>query len=278
MSLVDHDCICIRHWDYSETSQTVGLFSRDAGLIRAIAKGSRRDRGAFGGGVDVLTRGMAGLSIRKGRDLSTLGRWHLSRTWPRLRTDLEANHAAFLFADVTARLMMPHDPHPEVFDGLAFALDELDQGESVHGVVVRMLWCLLVGTGHAFRLPAASRLGHDGNHPIPFFPHDGGFEAGEGAGPSWPVQPDTVRMLVSILSSSTESELTHVAEVEAPGSTARAARLLAAHVREIIGSEPPTLALLYPQIAGPHAMATIAGWRLPTTPPHSPTGSNSTRR
>ena len=52
-----HDqAICIRHWDYSETSQTVGLFGRTLGCFRGLAKGARRERGSFSGGLDLLTR------------------------------------------------------------------------------------------------------------------------------------------------------------------------------------------------------------------------------
>ena len=54
MTSTEDEAICIRHWDFSETSQTVGLFSRTHGLIRAIAKGSRRERGGFSGGVDLI--------------------------------------------------------------------------------------------------------------------------------------------------------------------------------------------------------------------------------
>ena len=49
--------VCIRQWDFSETSQTVSLFGRSLGVVRGLAKGARRERGAFDGGVDLLSRG-----------------------------------------------------------------------------------------------------------------------------------------------------------------------------------------------------------------------------
>ena len=55
---VAHDQgVCIRHWDFSETSQTVSLFGRGLGLVRGLAKGARRERGSFSGGIGLLARG-----------------------------------------------------------------------------------------------------------------------------------------------------------------------------------------------------------------------------
>ena len=55
-NLVDQ-AICIRHWDWSETSQTVSLFCRASGILRGLAKCARRERGSFSGGIDLLARG-----------------------------------------------------------------------------------------------------------------------------------------------------------------------------------------------------------------------------
>ncbi|MBM4027044.1 MAG: DNA repair protein RecO, partial [Planctomycetes bacterium] len=40
--LTKDQAICLRTVDYSETSQVVTLFARQAGKVRAIAKGSKR--------------------------------------------------------------------------------------------------------------------------------------------------------------------------------------------------------------------------------------------
>lgn len=279
-SLDDHDCLCLRHWDFSETSQTVGLLSRDLGLVRALAKGSRRERGAFGGGIDLLTRGSAGLSVRKGRELSTMARWRVTHTWGFLRTDLRANQAMFLIADIASRILMPHDPHPGAFDALVDALNEFEQQTNVDAIVVRTLWRLLVETGHDFHLPDAPTLSTESNEGaasmLPFFPRDGGFiRSGEPLarealrqGTAWPVRGETARALVHVLSATDIHATAQIIESSAPGSITRAARLIAAATREVLGHEPPTLPIVYPEIAGTHAMATIAAWASSTAAPH----------
>lgn len=49
MPPVSDDAVCIRHWDWSETSQTVSLFTRGHGLVRALAKGSKRPKSPYSG-------------------------------------------------------------------------------------------------------------------------------------------------------------------------------------------------------------------------------------
>jgi hypothetical protein len=55
-NLID-EALCIRQWDWSETSQTVSLFCRTHGIVRGLAKGARRERSSFSGGIDLLARG-----------------------------------------------------------------------------------------------------------------------------------------------------------------------------------------------------------------------------
>ena len=42
MPTISDYAICIRRWDFSETSQTVSLFTRESGIIRGLAKGAKR--------------------------------------------------------------------------------------------------------------------------------------------------------------------------------------------------------------------------------------------
>src|SRR6056297_3325623 len=53
-----HDrAICLRTTDYSETSQVVYFLTRESGIIRLLAKGSKRPKSKTGGAVDLLSEG-----------------------------------------------------------------------------------------------------------------------------------------------------------------------------------------------------------------------------
>ena len=67
MPTVTDMAICLRRWDYSETSQTVRLFARDYGTVRGIVKGAKQPKGTFAGGIDLLTCGQLVAIVKPGR-------------------------------------------------------------------------------------------------------------------------------------------------------------------------------------------------------------------
>src|SRR4051794_27312029 len=81
MPLATDRCICLRKFEYSETSQILTLFGREQGIVRVIAKGAHRTtkQGAskFGGGIDLLDIGQAVFTIDPAKELGTLTEWKL---------------------------------------------------------------------------------------------------------------------------------------------------------------------------------------------------------
>ena len=147
-----HDqAICIRHWDFSDTSQTVGMFSRTSGIVRGIAKGARRERGAFSGGMDLLTMGELSWIEAHTGDLCTLTSWLPTESWPALRTSPRANTGAWYVLECIGRMLEPRDPHPELFDSLIETFEGFSRGD-VEASMVRFLWSLLGETGFGPRL------------------------------------------------------------------------------------------------------------------------------
>ena len=240
MSAVHDQGVCIRHWDFSETSQTVSLFGRTLGIVRGLAKGARRERGAFDGGIDLLSRGEFGAIVRRGKELATLTEWDLLELYPRLRSDLAANRAAFYMADVVGRMLEPEDPHPALYDrfveslrvlGSARAADEpLPDGASA---LLAFQWTLLSETGFRPSLAAGAA------EVAEFSPVSGGTVApGEPVdGPRWKVRSTTVECLRALEAGDPVTG--------DPGACERANRLLAAYVRHLLGAEPPTMQALF---------------------------------
>jgi DNA repair protein RecO (recombination protein O) len=129
MPLVHDRCICLRKFEYSETSQILSLFSREHGLFRAIAKGAHRRTKAgaskFDGGIDLLDIGDAVFIHDVHKDLGTLTEWHLSEGHLALRASLRGIYLGMYAAELVGLLIEEHDPHPELFDRLESALSEL---------------------------------------------------------------------------------------------------------------------------------------------------------
>ena len=239
MGAVHDQGVCIRHWDFSETSQTVSIFGRSTGIVRGLAKGSRRERGAFDGGIDLLSRGEFGAILRRGKELATLTEWDLLELFPRLRTDLAANRVAYYMADVVGRMLEPEDPHPALYDRMVESMRTIgaargrDEPSPDGGhALLSFQWTLLAETGYR-----PSFEGWSGDVAV-FSPSAGRIiRAGEPTeGPAWKVRAATIGCLERV--GSGESTTDHE-------STDRANRLLASYVRHVLGNEPPTMQALF---------------------------------
>lgn len=220
----------------------MALFSRQHGLVRGVAKGSKREKGAFSGGFEVPSFGEISMSTKATEGLTLLTAWDLQRTYPAVRSNLSAFYASMCVVDTVYQAVIQNDPHPTLFDGLATGLDRLSDEPSNRRAVLDVLWTVLNETGHRPELHTdvrsgeslvdastfgfSSRLG--GLLPdAPNVTHDG-----EG-GTVWRVRAKTVKLLRSL------GESRALLASEADNDTvSRAIKLLGLHYREIFRVEP----------------------------------------
>ncbi|MSR69659.1 MAG: DNA repair protein RecO [Phycisphaerales bacterium] len=255
MTVFDDEAVCIRHWDYSETSQTVGLFSKQYGIVRAIAKGSRRERAAFSGGVDLLTHADLSMTLNPGSDLATLTQWSLRENFPKIRSDVQSNKIAYFAADLVGRLLEVNDPHPNVFGSLLSLLRTIGTNHSECGdpteptpeindcALLDFQWILLREAGYQPILgytPESVEATH-------FDPRDGGRVTALPTPTTWRVRPSTIAALQRVKEHESGTLLMLDREV-----VGRANRLLAAYVRDVIGEEPFTLRRLFGVLPKPN--------------------------
>ena len=163
MPLASDRCICLRKFEYSETSQILTLLSSEHGLLRVMAKGAHRRTKAgsskFDGGVDVLDIGQAVFTSDTHRDLSTLTEWKLLEGTLTLRQTLRGLYLGLYAAELITMLLEEHDPHPQIFElterllvdlatprreeaFLAFELDLLREG----GFLPQLQLCVACGS------------------------------------------------------------------------------------------------------------------------------------
>ncbi len=233
MSLLADTAICLRCWDFSETSQTVSLLTREHGIIRGLAKGSRREGGMFSGGFDPLTRGHLLARLKVGRDLATLTEWQLERVWWSARSNLEVNRRAIYMADLVQRLITDHDPHPCVFDSLAEALDRMDAGHGEDWPLLRFQWAVLCETGYRPELDIDVETKEALNGEVTvlaFSSTQGGVVTDTGMPDRVRVRRETIEMLRMLQDDQPMQAID-------PQTLHRAGRLLAHYLRDIIGTE-----------------------------------------
>ncbi len=256
MATITDQAIVIRRWDFSETSQTVSLLTRHHGIVRGLAKGSKREKGDFSGGLDLLHEGEVVAIVKSGRDLATITAWHLQRVHRVLRQNLAANRAAMFMADFVHHLLIDHDPHTAVFDALSAALAQLDDDptRSEHALL-GLQWATLSEAGYRPELHRDARSGAaiDLSRPTLLFsaslggvlnqePASEADNAQQAPPDRWRVRRETINLLLALAAGDSFERF----DADA---IRRANRLLASYAREIIGSEPAAFRWAFPDLA-----------------------------
>jgi len=240
--------IVIRTWDFSETSQTASLLLREHGLIRGLAKGSRRAKSPFAPGLEVLTRGEIVAIVKTGTDLANLTDWDLQEVFWAPRRDLGAHRAGLYMIDLVHHALTDHDPHPGLFDALVRELREMEQPGRLGQALLRFQWTLLVETGYRPRLEAdpPSRGQRAGPSAYTFSAEAGGLIADDRVPEAvlkqpgrWRVRADTVALLRRL----ERGEELHGDSVVT--TIDRANRLLATYLRFIIARDIPSQSAVF---------------------------------
>ncbi len=126
MTAVKDKAVCIGRRNYSETSQILTLFSRGQGKIKALAKGSRRERGKFGGGIDILAEGEILFVPPHGEAaLAILTEFDLRESFANLRQDLPSLPCAEYMSYLIGEFTEEFDPHEKLYDAFVSALKQL---------------------------------------------------------------------------------------------------------------------------------------------------------
>ena len=206
MPLRSDQCICLRRYEYSETSQILALFGREIGLFRVIAKGAHRRTKAgesrFDGGIDLLDLGQAVMTDPAAKDLAILTEWKLLDGHLDLRREYRPLMLAQYAAEMTGLVLHENDPQPELFDLLHWLLDELPTARREECFAVFQLELLRI-TGFLPELTGCISCGRPiESGRVTFSPQLGGLVCGDcpiAPGPRIASDARLIRILQTLL-------------------------------------------------------------------------------
>lgn len=243
MPSITDSAICIRRWDYSETSQTVSLLLREHGLLRGLVKGAKRAKGKFVGGVDVLNHGQVVAIAKHSSDLATVTEWHLVEVFRAVHEHLDANRAGLYMADLVHHMLTDSDPHPALFDALRRALAGLAEIDRIPRMVLEFEWTLLCETGYRPQLDRDAETGlalPQDTATLAFSSGAGGVVADTGGSDRWRVRRATIDLIRAVAAAAP-------ADSASTQDERRAGHLLACYIRDLLGVEPKTMGWAFPE-------------------------------
>ncbi len=233
--------ICLRTVDYSETSQVVTFFTRERGVVRAIAKGSKRTRSKTGGTLDLTAEGELVYTTGRGEGLGTVVEFSETASHAALRRSAERLNVALYMLEMVSMTLAEEDPHPEVFELLRNSLRRIGEPDApTQAVLAYFQWRLLSRIGLLGELGACSAFGEPlsetCSREVYFSSRAGGMlcsSCGDEYPEKRPVEPKAIAGLAA-LAAARAGRRTRLSEADA----LTVNRLLAYHLTEQIGRRP----------------------------------------
>lgn len=119
------ECLQLRFYNFGENDRIAVLFSREFGILRAIAKGVRSSRSKMGPLLSPLRHSHIQLVCGKG--LHGIRQVQGIQAWPALQRDYDKLMCGLVMAELIALFCQEEDPQPELFEGTLLALELLAQ-------------------------------------------------------------------------------------------------------------------------------------------------------
>jgi len=240
MAAVKDSAICLRRQNYSETSQIVTLFGRAWGKVRGLAKGSKRPRSPFGGGIEPLTAGHVVFAPPRGETgLATLTQFDLAEGFTALRSNLAGLHCAQYAAELLAECTEELDPHEALYEAFLGALRSWETGSRPEAVLVEWESTLLREIGLAARFDRCCACGGGlAAERRSYFTSRGGGMLCRECEPAVAEKRCVGPQALAVLQSPSTAPRTP------PGAVLEAHELLSYHLRELLGKQPRTLNFL----------------------------------
>ncbi|MCI0694101.1 DNA repair protein RecO [candidate division KSB1 bacterium] len=115
MRLVKAEGIVIRSMKMGETSKLVTLFTRELGLLKIIAKGSRSSKSRIGAALEPLTVSRIVYYQKENREIQFLSQAEIVEFFPNLPADLEKWGYASACAELVSRSQIDTEVTPKLY-------------------------------------------------------------------------------------------------------------------------------------------------------------------
>lgn len=144
MNLVTTDAIVLRSYNLAEADRIVVCLTRNAGLVRAVAKGARRMKSRFGAALEPFTVIRLDFYEKENRELVTISRAEIIKSNFELAAQLEIAEVLGYMAELIVEFAPPHEANDRLYRMLDACVEALAVNPPQAKLVLRYfeIWLL----------------------------------------------------------------------------------------------------------------------------------------
>lgn len=120
--------ISLRYYDLGEADKIFVLFSKEQGLVKAVAKGIKKAKSKLSGHLDLLN--VNNLIIREGKNMGTITQCETIKVFPKLRLDYDKLIYSLFMGELITLFIHEGEISEDIFDLLINTLDLLQNAEN----------------------------------------------------------------------------------------------------------------------------------------------------
>lgn len=150
----------LRSYKLGEADKILRVLTREHGKRSAVAKGVRKTTSRFGARLEPLT--CVQLLLHEGRSMDTIRQAEIEVSFHEVREDLDLFVHASAMAELSDRITVEHEPHPELFDLLMEGLTLMRERPDRAALVLAFFeYRALASSGFELRVTACAACGCD---------------------------------------------------------------------------------------------------------------------
>lgn len=166
--------VVLKRTNLGEADRIVTFYTREHGLVRAVARGVRRIKSKMAGHLEPFS--VVDLMLAEGKSLDVITSARLTRSHEELLQNYDLLPHVFLLGEMIDRLSAEGEPNAQVYDLLLASLSALDNGTDPTLTEVGFKLQLLESLGHHPELSACVVCqGRNSNESYHFSPSLGGI-------------------------------------------------------------------------------------------------------
>lgn len=144
MGLVNTDAIVLRTYNLAEADRIVLCLTRDAGLVRAVAKGARRMKSRFGAALEPFTFIRLDFYEKENRELVTISQVEILKSNFDLAAHPDSTDSLAYIAELVSEFAPPHEANDKLYRMVKACVEALASFADRPEMVVRYfeVWLL----------------------------------------------------------------------------------------------------------------------------------------